>query len=196
MNENVVNLEIFNEVKKTFPEASQDQLKKIASTIPLFISVAAQDKVLKKEEMSYLKRYARKLLEIEKEQADHIIRYFLLTYKSDEGFRKSMSQLVDTLNTDLTESEKTEFIGTLLAISRSDLEICEKEKSHISKIAERLGLSKEIFHEELLNASLLMTKKIFSDLETDSSLKTSDDEVKQYEIMSARDYYVMMNNPK
>ena len=186
---------VYQEIKANFPEVEEIQIFKMMAAICLLISVAVQDKKLTREEVSYLKRYSRYFLKIDKTRCDHIVKFIALSYRDDQELRNSLGHFIEFINHSFSKEECRELLGSLLVISRSDCDMSLIEKDYTAQLAKKLGLSSKIYQEELVAQSLILSQKIFDEVKKSNDIKLSDKEFDQFQILSAREYFVSHHNP-
>ena len=125
-----------------------------------------------------------------------IVHLYVLSYRDDKRIHKMIPEFIDAIKEIFSYKEKLQLLETLLVLSRSDLDMSESEKQKIRKIAAEIGVSERDCENEIVNHAIVLTDKIQEQIANDPKLQTSEKEVSQLEIVTTKEYYRELFDPK
>ena len=147
--------------------------------------VAATDRKITPDEVSYLKKYTRLLLNLDKHKVKPLVTLYLANFTQDKTFTSWQSTFEAYLKDHSPREFRLRLLQSIFAISRSDLSISSSEKEWIRQMCYRLGVDNKEYAQEHVDAStILMNKK----KEALKEFPTTQKECDELKIVSMSDF--------
>ena len=180
---NIKNLKLFSKSCEILRSDNDIFVTKAIASVFLLIKVSSADKKINKTEISYLKRYTRYFLGINKDVSSSFVINLLKSYKLNRYMDNHQEDFITFLGQNLEDEEKMSFLSTLTAISRSDLEMQDKEKEVIRTIENSLKISSKDINEMFINATFIMLNKQMEETAASPDYITTEKEIKEIKLI-------------
>lgn len=190
VNERVMEMDFFKFSKRTFKVLSDDECALLTCSIGLLVHLAAADRIIKKEEVSYMKRFLKKATSLESKLISDYIRFVLIAFKEKKMSDKMIGLFESYLHNNLSNKQKEDFLEVLFSMAKADDDISKVEREIIKEYAFKIGIDNKDYAQHLMDNAVELMKERDSEIAADDELGTHDDEL---EFISMADYSEQIN---
>ncbi len=177
INQTVMKMDFFKFSKRSFKVLSDKECALLTCAIGLLVHLAAADRIVTREEISYMKRFLKKATSLESKIISDYIRFVLIAFKEKKMSEKMINTFEAYLFSNLTHEQKEDFLEVLFSMAKADGDISKIEREFIEDYAIRIGLENKDYAQHLVDNAVELMKQRDRDISEDNSLSTRDDEL-------------------